>query len=115
MFTKLTALLAVILTAALLLPAPAAAQSGAVKPGQNKVPIRTIVDDVKTVETAGANGRRATVKDDPADATAKVHRNNLSSETTMIIIAAAITTISIIASVRGRRRVCGPLSGCPLF
>lgn len=108
MSRRLTALLTATLAAALLMPFPAAAQSGAVKPGQNKVKIRTVADDIRPAEPAVATSGQKTP---PAAAKG----NSLSDTAKIVILVAVITAVTIVAIKTHEDRVCGPLSGCPLF
>jgi hypothetical protein len=89
--------------------ASAAAQSGAVRPGNKTAVIKTVADTENT-ETPVAAGTETGQTPDAARA------GNQLSETATIVIAVAIITAITIISVRNRReRICGPLSGCPLF
>ena len=105
---KLKILITLILSLTLLLPLPAAAQSGAVKPAQNKVPIRTVAD-VPTED------ERSIPKDGQTTPPAANRGNSLSPTAKIIIVAAVITAVTVITIATRKKRVCGPLSGCPLF
>ena len=88
--------------------ASAAAQSGAVRHGKTAV-IKT-VSDTPLVETPTPAGTGSAQTPPAARA-----GNQLSDTAKFLIAAAVITTIVIIAVKNRRERVCGPLSGCPLF
>ena len=89
--------------------ASAAAQSGAVRAGKKAAVIRTVADmSAAEAPTAAATGSTQT----PAAARAG---NQLSDTAKIVIVAAIITAIVIIKVKTRRERVCGPLSGCPLF
>lgn len=89
--------------------ASAVAQSGAVRPGNKTAVIKSVADTADN-EAPAATGTASVQTPEAARA------GNQLSDTAKIVIAVAIITAITIISVRNRReRVCGPLSGCPLF
>lgn len=98
----------IVLVVCLMLPLQAAAQSGRVKSGQNKVPVKTVADVSVEKETP------VPTKDQTTPPAAQ--RGNALSDTAKIaILVAVIAAVTVVAVVTREKRVCGPLSGCPLF